>query len=133
MVSDFLIGVAASLFASFIVGFFTNKLFGKNCNDVILKIYTMYMCGCAFIASLMFAYIINSDIVKLIANMAEVNIFTIYKYTSTSFVWIFLQFTIVTIVFLVIRQIELNSKAIDKTQNNTLKMIEQANKRGENE
>ena len=133
MVSDFLIGVAASLFASFIAGFFTNKLFGKNCNDVILKIYTMYMCGCAFIASLMFAYIINSDIVKLIANMAEVNIFTIYKYTSTSFVWIFLQFTIVTIVFLVIRQIELNSKAIDKTQNNTLKMIEQANKRGENE
>ena len=123
MISDFLIGVAASLFASFIVGFFTNKLFGKSCNDVIFKIFSLYMCGCVFIASLMCAYIINSDIVKLIDNMAEANTFNLYKYTSSSFILIFLQFSIVTIAFLIILYTELSNKAMDKIQKNAQKWL----------
>lgn len=131
MFGDFLMGVEASLFASFIIGFFTNKLFGKNCNDMVLKIYTIYVCGCAFIVSMMFAYITNSDIVSLIADMAEVNIFTIYKYTSTSFVWIFFQFTIVTLIFLISRLMQTNIKSMHKVQDSYLKTIKEVNEQGE--
>lgn len=132
MLSDFIIGVAASLFASFVVGFFTNKLFGKTCNDIVSKIYTIYVCGSAFVVSIMFAYMTNSDIVRLIADMAEVNIFTIYKYSSTSFVWIFFQFSIVTLIFLISRLMQTNIKSMHKVQDSYLKTIKEVNKQGEN-
>lgn len=132
MLSDFIIGVAASLFASFVVGFFTNKLFGKTCNDIVSKIYTIYVCGSAFVVSIMFAYMTNSDIVRLIADMAEVNIFTIYKYSSTSFIWIFFQFSIVTLIFLISRLMQTNIKSMHKVQDSYLKTIKEVNKQGEN-
>lgn len=131
MLSDFIIGVAASLFASFVVGFFTNKLFGKTCNDIVSKIYTIYVCGSAFVVSMMFAYMTNSDIVRLIADMAEVNIFTIYKYSSTSFVWIFFQFSIVTLIFLISRLMQTNINSMHKVQDSYLKTIKEVNKKGE--
>jgi hypothetical protein len=131
MLSDFIIGVAASLFASFVVGFFSNKLFGKTCNDIVSKIYTIYVCGSAFVVSMMFAYMTNSDIVRLIADMAEVNIFTIYKYSSTSFVWIFFQFSIVTLIFLISRLMQTNIKSMHKVQDSYLKTIKEVNKKGE--
>ena len=131
MLSDFIIGVAASLFAIFVVGFFSNKLFGKTCNDIVSKIYTIYVCGSAFVVSMMFAYMTNSDIVRLIADMAEVNIFTIYKYSSTSFVWIFFQFSIVTLIFLISRLMQTNIKSMHKVQDSYLKTIKEVNKKGE--
>lgn len=69
--------------------------------------------------------------VSLIADMAEVNIFTIYKYTSTSFVLIFFQFTIVTLIFLISRLMQTNIKSMHKVQDSYLKTIKEVNKQGE--
>lgn len=122
MAIDFLIGIAASLVASFISGFFTTKLFGKNSSDVFLKIYTIYVSGSAFIISLLFAYMVNSNIIKMIADMTDVNIFTIYKYSSTLFVWMFSLFAIITVIFLIVRQMDVNSKEMKKIHTNTMKL-----------
>ncbi len=68
MLSDFIIGVAASLFASFVVGFFSNKLFGKTCNDIVSKnIYDICLRQCFLFVSMMFAYMTNfRKLVRLI-------------------------------------------------------------------
>lgn len=115
MFLDLLVGIAASLIASFIFGFFTNRLFGKNNNDILLKIYMIYVSCSVFIVALMLSYITNSEIVNMIATMAEVNIFTIYKHSFMSFVWIALQLSLVTIAFLIIRLIELTTKSMERT------------------
>lgn len=109
MIQDFIVSVLSSVVASFITGFSTNKLIGKDNSDISTKIYVIYVSLTAFISLLMFAYMINTNIVKLISKMANVNVFTIYKYSSTAFVWIFLFFTVFTIIFLILRKWKTNN------------------------
>lgn len=115
MILDLLVGIAASLIASFIFGFFTNSLFGKSNNDILLKIYMIYVSCSVFIVALMLSYITNSEIVDIIATMAEVNVFTVYKYSSMSFVLLSLLLSVVTIAFLFIREIEWTTKSMERT------------------
>lgn len=75
----------------------------------------IYVSCSVFIVALMLSYITNSEIVNMIATMAEVNIFTIYKHSFMSFVWIALQLSLVTIAFLIIRLIELTTKSMERT------------------
>lgn len=132
MIQDFIVSVLSSVVASFITGFCTNKLIGKDNSDINTKIYVIYVSLTAFLSSLMFAYMINKNIVNLISRMADVNVFTIYKYSSTAFVWIFLLFTIVTALFLIVRQLEITNKSLNKAYLRHFKNADNEEKCGKN-
>ena len=87
MLLDLLIGIAASLIASGIVGFFGNKVISKQ-NSVSLKIYILFLTIATFVVSGLIAIILNQYFVSRIVTMTEVNILKFYSNCINSFIFI---------------------------------------------
>ena len=119
MILDFIVGVVASITASIICGFFTRKIFGKN-NDVLTSIYTIYIAFSAFVFVILLTFMLSGNLQNAFANWSGQNAFTVLKYVSSLFWILFVNVSIVTIIFLIVRQMELTQKSMDKAHKNMI-------------
>lgn len=87
MLWDLLIGVAASLIASAIVGFLGNKAISKQ-NSTILKVYILFLSMATFVISGLISIILNQSFVDRFVTMSEVNILKFYSNCINSFIFI---------------------------------------------
>ena len=131
MILDFIVGVVASITASIICGFFTRKIFGKN-NDVLTSIYTIYIAFSAFVFVILLTFMLSGNLQNAFANWSGQNAFTVLKYVSSLFWILFVNVSIVTIIFLIVRQMELTQKSMDKAHKNMIDYYNSLNKEGDN-
>ena len=131
MILDFIVGVIASITASIICGFFTRKIFGKN-NDVLASIYTIYIAFSAFVFVILLTFMLSGNLQNAFANWSGQNAFTVLKYASSLFWILFVNVSIVTIIFLIVRQMELTQKSMDKAHKNMIEYYNSLNKEGDN-
>ena len=131
MIVDFIIGVIASIVASIICGFFTKWVFGKN-NDILTSIYTIYIAFSSFVFVILLTFLLSGDLQKTIASWTGQNVFTLIKLVLSHFWILFICVTLVTIIFLIIRQIEINTKNIDKVHKRTMDYYNSHNKESNN-
>ena len=131
MILDFIVGVIASITASIICGFFTRKIFGKN-NDVLTSIYTIYIAFSAFVFVILLTFMLSGNLQNAFANWSGQNAFTVLKYASSLFWILFVNVSIVTIIFLIVRQMELTQKSMDKAHKNMIDYYNSLNKEGDN-
>ena len=131
MILDFIVGVIASITASIICGFFTRKIFGKN-NDVLASIYTIYIAFSAFVFVILLTFMLSGNLQNAFANWSGQNAFTVLKYASSLFWILFVNVSIVTIIFLIVRQMELTQKSMDKAHKNMIDYYNSLNKEGDN-
>ena len=131
MILDFIVGVIASITASIICGFFTRKIFGKN-NDVLTSIYTIYIAFSAFVFVILLTFMLSGNLQNAFANWSGQNAFTVLKYVSSLFWILFVNVSIVTIIFLIVRQMELTQKSMDKAHKNMIDYYNSLNKEGDN-
>ena len=87
MLWDLLIGIAASLIASGIVGFLGNKALSKQ-NSIILKVYILFLSMATFVVSGMISIILNQDFIDRVVAMNEINILKFYSNCITHFIFI---------------------------------------------
>lgn len=120
MILDLLVGITASLIASLIVGLFSNNLFKGTQQKVIYKIYSLFLAFATFITVMTFAYLINPNILERIFKMTDANVFTIYKYGSTSFQWIFISVVTITLAVIIIDAMQNTSKDTVKALNKAI-------------
>lgn len=131
MFVDFIIGVAASIVASVICGFFTKKVFGKN-SDVLTSIYIIYTSFSAFVFVILLAFVLSGNIQNAFATLTGQGAFTLLRYVSSLFWILFLNVTIVTITFIIVRQIELSQKSMDKARKEMINYYNSLNKESDN-
>ncbi len=135
MIADFIVSVAASVVSSVICGFFAKKAFGKN-SDVLTTIYSIYIAFSTFAFSIVLAFVLNDSISNAFVTWSGQNIFTVIKYVSSLFWILFVSVTFVTIIFIIVRQIELSLKLNQKSENKafkeTINYYNSLNKEGDN-
>ena len=119
MILDFLIGVAASIVASIICGLFSKKVFGKKA-DVLTSIYSIYISFSTFVFGILLTFLLSKNIQDLFLKWSGENAFTMVKYLSSLFWILFVNVTIITIVFLIVRQMEISQKSIDQSNKNIM-------------
>ena len=131
MALDFIVGIAASIVASIICGLFTKKLFGKN-NDVLTSIYTIYIAFSAFVFVIIFAFMLSENLQNVFAVWSGQNVFTVLRYVSSLFWILFVNVTLVTIIVIIVRQMELTQKSMDKSRKGMMDYYNSLNKEGGN-
>ena len=89
MLLDLIVGVAASLIASGLVGFFGNKAISKQ-NSVTLKVYVFFLAIVVFVVTAMLSVILNKDFTAYISSISEANLLRFYQNCINSFVSILL-------------------------------------------
>ena len=119
MILDFLIGVAASIVASIICGLFSKKVFGPK-TDVLTSIYSIYISFSTFVFGILLTFLLSNNIQNLFLKWSGENAFTMVKYLSSLFWILFVNVTVITIVFLIVRQMEISQKSIDKSNKNIM-------------
>lgn len=119
MILDFLIGVAASIVASIICGLFSKKVFGKKA-DVLTSIYSIYISFSTFVFGILLTFLLSNNIQDLFMKWSGEDAFTMVKYLSSLFWILFVNVTVITIVFLIVRQMEISQKSIDKSNKNIM-------------
>ena len=131
MILDFIVGVAASIVASIICGLLTQKVFGKS-NDVLTSIYTIYIAFSTFVFVIILAFMLSGNLQNAFASWSGQNAFTVLRYISSFFWILFVNVTIVTIIFIIVRQIELTQKSMDKARKGMMDYYNSLNKEGDN-
>lgn len=131
MISDFIVSVAASVVSSGICGFFVKKAFGKS-SDVLTTIYSIYIAFSTFAFSILLAFVLSDSITNAFIVWSGQNAFTLIKYVSSLFLILFVNVTIATIVFIIVRQIELGQKNINKAHKEMINYYNSLNKEGDN-
>lgn len=106
MLWDLLIGIAASLIVSGIVGFLGNKAISKQ-NSIVLKVYILFLSMSTFVISGMISIIFYQDFVDRVVTMNEVNILRFYSNCINRFI-----FVVAIIVFVL--AIAIGIKACDR-------------------
>lgn len=113
MVIDFLIGIAASIVASFICGFFTKKAFGKN-SDILTSIYAIFISFSVFAFSVLLCFMLSDPVKSIFEAFSGQNAYSLIRSAMMLFWILFVNVSVVTIVFIIVRQIELTGKAAEK-------------------
>ena len=131
MLLNFIVGVASSIVASIIYGWLTKKVFGKS-NDVLTSIYTIYIAFSAFVFVILLTFMLSGNLQSAFASWSGQNAFTVLKYVSSLFWILFLNVTIVTIIFIIVRQMELTQKSMDKAHKGMMDYYNSLNKEGDN-
>ena len=98
MLIDLIIGIAASLIASLIVGFLGNKAVSKN-NSVALKLYVCFLSIIVFVCCSIVSIALNKDFGERIASITEVSL--VYFYDSCIYAFMFVIAAIVIVTILV--------------------------------
>jgi hypothetical protein len=88
--------IIVSLVSSFLIWIISSKAIEKKSQKVIYTVYSLYLAFSAFITSILLCFNININFIERISKMTDVNVFTIYKYSSMSFILIFVNITIMT-------------------------------------
>lgn len=96
MLRDLLIGIAASLIASVIVGFLGNKATAKQ-NSVILKIYVLFLSVSVFVVSAHISVLLNESFMDRLAALKGFDVRRFYSTGLSNLVFIFLMITMVTV------------------------------------
>lgn len=99
MLLDLIVGVAASLIASGLVGFFGNKAISKQ-NSVMLKVYVFFLAIVVFVVTAMLSVILNKDFTAYISSISETNLLRFYQNCINSFVFILLFVASITAVMI---------------------------------
>lgn len=115
MIIDLIIGVVASIIASIICGWFSGKVFGKN-KDVLTSIYTVFISFSAFVFVALLTFVLSSNIQTAFINLSGQTAFSVLRYVSSLFLFLFFNVTLVTIIFIIVRQMELTQKSMDKNR-----------------
>ena len=123
MILDFIVGICSSIVASLICGFFSKKAFGKS-TDMLTTIYSIYIGFSVFVFSALLAFLLSENIQSVIISWSGENVFSLIRYATSLFWILFVNVTIVTIIFIIVRQIELSTKSMDKIHKNTLNHLE---------
>ena len=131
MILDFIVGVAASIVASIICGLLTKKVFGKS-NDALTSIYTIYIAFSAFVFVIILAFMLSGNLQNAFASWSGQNAFTVLRYVSSFFWILFVNVTIVTIIFIIVRQMELTQKSMDKARKGMMDYYNSLNKEDDN-
>lgn len=131
MITDFIVSVAASVVSSIICGLFAKKAFGKN-SDVLTTIYSVYISFSTFAFSILLAFVLSDNLSTAFATWSGQNAFTVLKYVSSLFWVLFISVTIVTIIFIIVRQIELSQKSMDKSRKELMDYYNSLNKERDN-
>ena len=84
MLMDLIIGIAASLIASLIVGFLGNKAVSKN-NSIALKIYVCFLSIIVFVCCSIVSIALNKDFGERIASISEISL--VYFYDSLLYIF----------------------------------------------
>lgn len=122
MLIDFTVGVLASIVASIVCGFFSHKAMGKN-GDVLSSIYTIYIGFSAFVFVMLLAFLLSDNLQNALTTWSGTSLFNLIKYVTSLFWILFINVSIVTIIFIITRQIELNSKMMDQEHKSYMKML----------
>lgn len=128
MISDFIIGVIASIAASIICGFLSHKVVGKN-NDILSSIYTIYIGFSSFALVIILTFMLSSNIQNMLSTWSGTSVFNLVRYVTSLFWIIFVNVSIVTIVFIITRQMELNSKSTDQIYHSYMKYLQKSEMR----
>ncbi len=131
MIADFIVSVASSVVSSVICGLFAKKAFGKKA-DVLATIYSIYIAFSIFAFSILLAFVLSDSVSNAFITWSGQNVFTVIRYVSSLFWILFVNVTIVTIIFIIVRQIELNQKSIDKVHKEMVDYYNSLNKEGDN-
>ena len=123
MILDFIVGICASIVASLICGFFSKKAFGKS-TDILTTFYSIYIGFSVFVFSALLVFLLSENIQSVIISWSGENVFSLIRYATSLFWILFVNVTIVTIIFIIVRQIELSTKSMDKIHKNTLNHLE---------
>lgn len=129
MILDFIVGVVASIVASIISGLFAKKVFGKS-NDVLTSIYTIYIAFSAFVFVILLTFMLSGNLQDVFATLSGQNAFTVFKFALSLFWILFVSVTFVTIIFIIVRQIELSQKSMDKAHKELMNYYNSQNKEG---
>lgn len=98
---DLIVGIAASLIASVIVGFLGNKAVSKN-NSITLKLYTLFLSIVVFICCSIITIVLNKDFGERIIQISEVNLLRFYNNCINTFVFIIGAVVFVTLIIIAI-------------------------------
>ena len=96
MLIDLIIGIAASLIASLIVGFLGNKAVTKN-NNVILKLYICFLSIIVFVCCSLVSIVLNKEFGERIASISEVSLVYFYDSCIYEFMFIIAAIGLVTL------------------------------------
>ncbi len=99
MLLDLLIGIAASLIASVIVGFLGKKAISKQ-DSIILKVYILFLSMATFVVTGLISIILNQEFLDRVVSMSEVNILKFYSNCINSFVFILLAIAFVSVIII---------------------------------
>lgn len=130
MILDFVVGVIASIVASIICGLFAKKVFGKN-HDVLTSIYIIYVSFSAFVFVILLTFVLSGSLQEAFTTLSGQNAFTVLKYVTSLFWILFVNVTIVTIIFIIARQMELTQKSMDKLGKEMMNYYNSLNKEGD--
>lgn len=97
MLFDLIVGIAASLIASAIVGFLGHKAVSKQSSS-ILQIYILFLSMAVFICCSIVCIILNKDLGERIARINEANLLRFYNNCVNSFVFIILIIAALTLI-----------------------------------
>ena len=128
MIADLFIGIVSSVLSNIIVSFFSDKWFGKS-KDVLSSIYTIYIGFSSFVFILLFTFLMSDNIQKSFSTWAGTSVFTLIRYISSLFWILFINVTIVTIIFIVVRQIGLTHKASNKNYHDFMETLHETETR----
>ena len=95
MLRDLLIGIAASLISSVIVGFLGHKATAKQ-NSVILKVYVLFLSVSVFVVSAFVSVLLNENFMERLTALKGFDIQRFYTTSFSNLVFIFLMITMVT-------------------------------------
>lgn len=130
MIIDFIVGVVASIVASIIYGLFVKKVFGKS-NDILTSIYTIYIAFSAFVFVILLTFMLNGSMQDAFVTLSGQNAFAVLKIVSMLFLVLFINVSFVTVIFIIVRQMELSQKSIGKVHKETINSINTLNKKGD--
>lgn len=87
MIIDLIVGILASLIASFIVGLCGNKIIAKQ-STIVLKVFVLFLAIVSFIVTAMLSIVLNKNFAEMISSITEVNLLKFYSNCINSFVFI---------------------------------------------
>ena len=109
MLLDLIIGIVASLIASLISGFLGHKAISKQ-NNVILKVYVLFLSVSVFISGIMLSIILNKDFCERLAQISERNLLDFYNHAVTDLLIVVITIAFLTLIVILIEAIERGSQ-----------------------
>lgn len=131
MLVDFIVSVSASVVSSIICGLLAKKAFGKK-SDVLTTIYSIYISFSTFAFTILLAFVLSDSIRNAFTIWTGQTAFTVLKYVSSLFWILFINVTIVTILFIIVRQMELSQKSMDKARKEMMDYYNSLGEEGDN-